>query len=493
MPREPLRLSDVQRDRAVGALLGTAVGEALGGGYKLRPVIPAEEPVAMIGRDPFTAGEWSEATAMAVAIAEIAAHGMSLRGEKSLDAIVQRWAWWVRNAKEVGAQTGAVLSGIPGDVLGAATAREAAAALHLGGGRILDGSCLTRAVPAALTNLRPYDDRVAGVTARELGELTHGGPDAGEGCHLWAVAIRHAILTGRLDARVGLRSIDSDRHEVWESRIAEAENSQPAHFATPEADVVSVLQGAWSAIVTTRIPDDDPPAGVFAADHFRLALEAAVRGGGNTDTVAAVAGGLLGAGYGASAIPAPWRLVLKGWPGLNTHTVVDLAARILNDGEPDRFDHTYGSWQKRTAPQRHPHDDGLWIGAASSLDRLPAGIDAVVSLCQVAEGHIPARARHLDVRLIDQVGANANLDFVLLDTVREIEQLRSEGATVFLHSWAAHSRTPAVAALYGARRAAIGVDQALDEVCAVLPGADPNRELRAATRRLHRTFKGENR
>jgi ADP-ribosylglycohydrolase len=48
------------------------------------------------------------------------------------------------------------------------------------------------------------------------------------------------------------------------------------------------LQGAWSAIVrTTGLVDG---------------LQAAVRGGGDTDTVAAIAGGLLGAAYGASAV-----------------------------------------------------------------------------------------------------------------------------------------------------------------------------------------------
>jgi hypothetical protein len=60
-------------------------------------------------------------------------------------------------------------------------------------------------------------------------------------------------------------------------------------------------------------------------------------------------------------------------------------------------------------------------------------------------------AEQIDVRLIDQPGANNNRDFVLTDTVRLIEQLRSEGRNVFLHCVAAQSRTPTVAALHGAR------------------------------------------
>lgn len=48
--------------------------------------------------------------------------------------------------------------------------------------------------------------------------------------------------------------------------------------------------------------------------------------------------------------------------------------------------------------------------------------------------------------------ANPNLDFVLIDTVRLIEQLRNEGRTVLLHCVACQSRTPTVAALYAARK-----------------------------------------
>jgi protein-tyrosine phosphatase len=100
------------------------------------------------------------------------------------------------------------------------------------------------------------------------------------------------------------------------------------------------------------------------------------------------------------------------------------------------------------------------------------------------DGHLPAGRKHLDVRLIDKEGDNANLDFVLLDTVRAVERLRAEGRTLFLHCVDADSRTPTVAALYGARKEHIYVDDALREVLAVLPNANPNADFRAALRRL---------
>lgn len=112
-------------------------------------------------------------------------------------------------------------------------------------------------------------------------------------------------------------------------------------------------------------------------------------------------------------------------------------------------------------------------------------VGAVVSLCRVGDFDVPTIAEHLDVRLIDQVGDNSNLDFVLYDTVRAIEQFRAEGTTVLFHCVQAVSRTPAIATLYGARHKRITIDEALSQVIDVLPEASPNYEFRQALQRLH--------
>ena len=52
---------------------------------------------------------------------------------------------------------------------------------------------------------------------------------------------------------------------------------------------------------------------------------------------------------------------------------------------------------------------------------------------RVGDTDLPARAEQIDVRLIDRQGVNGNLDFVLLDTVRLVEQLGREGRTVPIH------------------------------------------------------------
>ena len=398
-----------QLDRAVGALLGTAAGDALGAPYEFGPPRGPQLEVAMVGGGSFgwQPGEWTDDTSMAIAIAEIAATGADLRDGKALDAIVHRWHEWMKTAKDVGIQTSSVLRAAGWLGLSAQTAREASAALHERTGRTAGNGSLMRTAPVALAYL---DDEATLVEAdRWVSELTHYDPDAGDACVLWCLAIRHAILTGVLDVRIGLQHIDSDRRDLWAARLDVAETSQPSDFKN-NGWVVEALQGAWSAITTTPIPQDDPASGVFRADHLRLALDAAVRGGGDTDTVAAIAGGLLGAAYGGSAVPAQWRRVLHGWPGLSTRGLVALATRIVKANKPFSYD------IDPMTPVRHPHDDGVWLGNVAALQTLQSGVDAVVSLCRVPESEVPDGVEQIDVRLIDDVGSddNANLDFVLI-------------------------------------------------------------------------------
>ena len=68
-------LTTAQIDRAVGVLLGTAPGDALGAAYEFGPPRGPELEVAMVGGGAFKwePDEWTDDTSMAVAIAEVAA------------------------------------------------------------------------------------------------------------------------------------------------------------------------------------------------------------------------------------------------------------------------------------------------------------------------------------------------------------------------------------------------------------------------------------
>lgn len=196
--------------------------------------------------------------------------------------------------------------------------------------------------------------------------------DAGDACVLWCTATRHAVLTGQLDVRIGLGHLTAERRALWTERLAEAERTDPSAFSPNNGWAVAALQGAWSAIAGTAVPDEDPGAGVFRADHLRLALEAAVRGGGDTDTVAAIAGGLLGAVYGASAVPSQWRLLLGGWPGLRARGLIQLVDRILAKGAPDEFDDSHRGFPE-TRTQGAGVDEALADLSAAPRDSSPIG------------------------------------------------------------------------------------------------------------------------
>jgi hypothetical protein len=258
---------------------------------------------------------------------------------------------------------------------------------------------------------------------------------------------------------------------------------------------VHAFQAAWSAIMTTSVPELAPALGTFPGQHLRLALERAVRAGHDTDTVAAIAGALLGARWGSSAVPGEWRRVVHGWPGLRG---VDLAARGLAvargevnpQGWPttERIDYSRFGAIGRLVP--HPHDDGVLLGDAALIDDLPAGVDAIVSLCRVgsAAARLVDPGAHVSVWLIDRPAPeeNPNLDFVLADAADTVAALRAEGRTVLLHCAAAQSRTPTVAAAYSVRHRGLEPGPALDEVCQALPDPSPNAGFVVALGRMSR-------
>ena len=312
-------LTTEQLDRAHGVLVAAAAGDALGAPYEFGGPRGPELAVEMVGGGTFdwAPGEWTDDTAMAIAIAEVAATQTDLRDDDAQDEIVTRWVEWSRSAKDIGNQTRAVLAAVTTDGPGAAaTARAAAAELHERTGHTGGNGSLMRTAPVALAYLGDVDGLVEAALA--LGVLTHVDPEAGDACVLWCLAIRQAVLTGCLDVRAGLDHLDPARRAVWAQRITAAEAARPADFVH-NGWVVEAFQGAWSAIAGTE----------RGPGRLARALEAAVRGGRDTDTVAAIAGGLLGALDGASAVPPRWRAALHGWPGRGDADLVALAGAIV--------------------------------------------------------------------------------------------------------------------------------------------------------------------
>ncbi|WP_199424364.1 ADP-ribosylglycohydrolase family protein [Actinotalea solisilvae] len=314
-----------QADRAAGVLVGLACGDALGAPYEFGPPLAPEAPVGMVGGGDlgWAPGEWTDDTQMSVVVLEAAEtavrRGVALTDV--LDDVARGWVAWSATARDVGIQTSRIIEAVARD--GTVTAdglRAAARDLHERTGRSGGNGSLMRTAPVALAHL--HDEAAMVTAAREVSELTHVDPDAGDACVLWCAALRRAVLDGVLDVRSGLDLLGAGRRDLWARRLDEAEAREPADF-TQNGWVVEALQAAWSAItVAARAagPDAAPTTPLVTG------LEAAVRGGRDADTVAAIAGALIGARWGASAAPAAWLDVVHGWPGLR---VAELGERGL--------------------------------------------------------------------------------------------------------------------------------------------------------------------
>ncbi|PKH37847.1 ADP-ribosylglycohydrolase [Nocardioides alpinus] len=310
-------------DRVEGVLLGAACGDALGVPYEFGSApLGASEAPRMIGGGlgPYDPGEWSDDTQMAVVIARVAA-ARGLTDGTALDDIVDGWVEWLEGgASDVGMQTRAILRsvaagrGTPGS---AGRALAAGHELHRRTGKTAGNGSLMRTAPVALAFL----DDPASLTlhARDVSDLTHPDPVAGDACVLWCHAVRFGVVEGAMPDLADLVvELPAERRDQWAAWVAEADTQPPAAFA-PNGYVVRAFQAAWSAV---RHP---------AAEGTPLvaSLTSAVHAGDDTDTVAAIAGALLGACWGAASVPESWLADVHGWPGLRADGLRDLARRVV--------------------------------------------------------------------------------------------------------------------------------------------------------------------
>lgn len=155
---------------------------------------------------------------------------------------------------------------------------------------------------------------------RRIAALTHGDRAAWEGTALFHELVRVA-LTGSdpLDALPGALDLVHPDHRARYAVVV-APGWHPVQATEFNGAVWPCLGSAVWALRTT--------------DSYEGAVRAAVDLGGDTDTVAAVTGGLAGAVYGAGAIPSRWteplHVPLPGFGGrvLRAAELVGLAERL---------------------------------------------------------------------------------------------------------------------------------------------------------------------
>ena len=458
-------------DRAAGVLLGEACGDALGVPYEMAAPPVGEAVMKGGGLGPYDPGEWSDDTQMTLCVARVAAEGHDLTSAKALDAISDAFtAWLDGGATDVGVQTQAVLTeakslrGSPHERLTAASE-----ALHARTGLTAGNGALMRTPIVGLSALE--DRQATAEAARAIALLTHADPLAGDSAVLWSEAIRVAVTEGRLDLTAGLDLVSPANVGKWGDWIEAATGAEPGQFGN-NGFTVTALQDAWAAITTTDRGDG-------SAMHLQRGLQAAVRAGHDTDTVAAIAGSLLGARYGASAVPTQWRRMVHGWPGLRAHDLVELAVSVSVGGRRPGVWPSVETMADPDIPAHgipHPIDPDIVLGTITDLGRVrELGVQAIVSLCPLGLDDIPAEGMtardHIEFWINDgeHEDSNPHLDFVLDDASSALRQFRAEGKRVLVHCRLGTKRTPAVALRYAVD---LGVAPELAErsIRAALPG-----------------------
>ena len=285
VPVLPSTTEESIRDRAVGAFLGLAVGDAVGTTLEFERRDAQQRVEDMVGGGPFglAAGEWTDDTTMALALAE------SLDDCGALDVrdLMDRFVRWMRKGEysctghcfDIGNTTRAALTRYErtGDPLAGSTDPHSAG----------NGS-LMRLSPVAL---RYWDDReMLDAAAAEQSRTTHGAETAVDACRGFAALLADAI-----------------------SGKAKADLLAPRSFdGTPE--ISRILAGAWRGKKRKEISSSGYVASTLEAalwsvartSDFRSAVLLASNLADDADTVAAVTGQLAGALYGLGGIPDDW-------------------------------------------------------------------------------------------------------------------------------------------------------------------------------------------
>ncbi len=326
--------------RLVGGVWGHLVGDAVGVPYEFRSAseIAAEGPVRSdrgggIWDQP--PGTWSDDGALMLALLDslLAPGGFDVedQGRRSV-------AWWRDGAYtpdpgkppfDIGNATRSAIDAI----VGGAPAASA--------GRVDDMACgngsLMRILPIALVAAEQTPARRVGdidtdvliERAHAASRVTHGHPRAQIACSLY-VLVAARLLAGERDRAAALEYA-ADCHRAWvagsgreggagaqggpgQEPRAEMRDALEHLLAWPERDGRgSVWDAFWSAW--------DAFAG---ASTYQDTIERAIAYGNDTDTTAAIAGGLAGIYWGIDGIPQTWL------DGMRGHDVADpLVERLL--------------------------------------------------------------------------------------------------------------------------------------------------------------------
>ncbi|MBB6600288.1 ADP-ribosylglycohydrolase family protein [Luteimonas sp. MC1825] len=301
--QETTGLKQRRRDRIAGSLVGLLVGDALGVPYEFHPP-QALPPVELIEFDPpvgfrraharIAPGSWSDDGAQALVLA----YSLFECGGLDLDHFAEGLLRWRDEGYcavdgdvfDIGIQTSRAL-----DRLGAGVPPESAGPA---GERDNGNGSLMRVLPIALWHTGP-DDELCRLAMRQS-LPTHGHARSQIACALYCLWVRRTL---------------ADLDDAWDEAVATL-RGLAALLAMPPPEVELVLDPVHGTRCngTGYVVDSlwSARAAVIGTDDFESCVRRAVAFGNDTDTTAAIAGGVAGARYGFAGIPRRWWRGLRG-------------------------------------------------------------------------------------------------------------------------------------------------------------------------------------
>ena len=312
----------------VGCILGTAVGDAIGLPYE---GLSRRRGARLFGRPDrhrffFGRGMVSDDTEHTCLVAQslIDAH-------LDLDVFRRSFAWRLRRW----------LLGVPAGI-GFATLRSI---VRLWIGFSPDRSGVFSAgngpaMRAAILGAAIHDEATLHNFVRVSTRMTHTDPKAEIGAFAVALAAQMAAQTTMVPPNEYL------------ARLESAINVRSREFVALIANVVASVNGGQSTAAfadslglsngVTGYMYHCVPVAIHAwLSHprdCRAAIESVVGCGGDTDSTAAIVGGIVGAAVGRSGIPEDWRSGLIEWPR-TVEWMERLGAQLAAIGEPDSSRH----------------------------------------------------------------------------------------------------------------------------------------------------------
>jgi ADP-ribosyl-[dinitrogen reductase] hydrolase len=286
---------EAQRDRIRGALIGLAVGDAVGTTVEFKTPGTFKPVTHMVGGGPFNLrpGQWTDDTSMALCLAEslIECGGFNARDQ------MERYVRWWREGHL--SSTGKCFD--IGNTTRAALARfERTGDPYAGPAEpnTVGNGSLMRLAPVAMFYASRAEEGIA--RCGESSRTTHGAREAVDACRYLGGLLIGAMNGAPKEELVS--PLYSPVPGLWERepltpKIAEVASGSFARRSPPEIAgtgyVVKSLEAALWAFATT--------------ENYRDGCLEAVNLGDDADTTAAIYGQVAGAHYGESAIPREWR------------------------------------------------------------------------------------------------------------------------------------------------------------------------------------------